>query len=175
MRTSTIIKRFFIPSWLISIIYFAKYRCFISPRAEVELNPNLVIGKHSQISSFTKIKASYGPLVIGKNVSIGAGCQIGSGSNGTHIGDNCLISPHVIILGGNFQYDQIDVPIREHGHISKGTKISSNVWIGAGTCVLDGSEIGSGAIITPNSVVSNKIPANAIAQGSPAKPIFFRR
>ena len=45
----------------------------------------------------------------------------------------------------------------------------------AGCCLLDGAHIGSGAILAPNSVVSAPIPANAIAQGNPAKVIFTRR
>ena len=42
-------------------------------------------------------------------------------------------------------------------------------------CILDGSEIGDGVIIAPNSVVSARIPDNAIVQGNPAKIIFTRR
>ena len=53
--------------------------------------------------------------------------------------------------------------------------VGDNVWIGSGCVILDGATIGSGAIITPNSVVSSKIPENAIAQGNPAKVIFTRR
>ncbi len=147
----------------------------ISLRAEVELSPFLTIGENSSISSFTKINASRGPMVIGKNVSIAKGCHIGSGKKGIYIGDDCLISPHVLILGGNYRYDRLDIPIKDQGHVSKGIRISANVWIGAGACIMDGSEIGSGAIITPNSVVSAKIPGNAIVQGNPGKVIFTRR
>lgn len=175
MKVKRIIRRFFIPRKFVSLYYFFKFSCKISPRAEVEINSNLKIGRSTNIGSFTKIKASEGPLIIGKNVSISAGCDIGSGEKGIVIGDNCLIGPHVNIIGNNYRYDRMDIPICEQGQISKGITIGENVWIAAGSCILDGSIIGDGVIIAPNSVVSAKIPKNKIIQGNPAKIIFNRR
>ena len=172
---TTFFRRFFLPSFLVSIYYYFKYGCMISFRAEVELNSKLKIGKKTSIGSFTKIKASIGVLSIGKNVSIATGCDIGSDLGGTYIGNDCLIGPHVKIIGNNYSYNCLDIPIRLQGTHSKGVKIEDNVWIGAGACILDGAEIGCGAIITPNSVVSSKIPQNTIVQGNPAKVIFNRR
>ncbi|MDT8420525.1 MAG: acyltransferase [Desulfuromonadales bacterium] len=174
MNISKIIKRF-APSYFVTIFYFMKFGCLISPRAEVEISSFLKIGKNTNIGSFTKIKASEGPLSIGSNTTIGVGCHIGSGKKGIRIGKDCLISAHVIIIGNNYKYDKIHIPIREQGFTYKGTSIDDNVWIGAGSCILDGSEIGSGSIISPNSVVSAKIPPNSIVQGNPAKVIFTRR
>jgi acetyltransferase-like isoleucine patch superfamily enzyme len=65
---------------------------------------------------------------------------------------------------------------REQGTESKGPiRIGNNVWIGVGSVILDNAEIGDGVIVTPNSVVSGRIPANAIVQGNPAKTVFIRR
>ena len=36
---------------------------------------------------------------------------------------------------------------------------------------MDGTEIGSGVIVAPNSVVSSRIPKNTIVMGNPAKII----
>lgn len=36
---------------------------------------------------------------------------------------------------------------------------------------MDGTEIGSGVIVAPNSVVSSRIPKNTIIMGDPAKII----
>jgi acetyltransferase-like isoleucine patch superfamily enzyme len=135
----------------------------------------LRIGAGTKIGSFTKIKASEGPLEIGAEVSISVGCDISSGASGVFIGDDCLISSHVHIIGNNYNYDRIDIPIRLQGTSSKGIRIGSNVWVGAGACILDGSLIGDGVIVTPLSVVSSRIPENTIIQGNPAKIIFKRR
>jgi hypothetical protein len=36
-------------------------------------------------------------------------------------------------------------------------------------------QIGDGAIVTPNSVVSGRVAENTVVQGNPARPIFTRR
>ena len=50
-------------------------------------------------------------------------------------------------------------------------------YLGADAFLLDRSvaDIGPGTIVTPNSVVSSRLPENSIAQGNPAKVIFTRR
>jgi acetyltransferase-like isoleucine patch superfamily enzyme len=91
-------------------------------------------------------------------------------------GDDCLIGPNVSIIGNNYRYERLDVPIRlQEKYSAKGIRIGANVWIGAGCTILDGADIGSGTIVTPNSVVSHRLPENSIAQGNPARVIFTRR
>lgn len=175
MKASKIVRRFLVPSPVITLFYLVKSGAKISPKAEVEFSSFLTIGRQSVISSFTKIKASEGPLKIGSNVSISTGCFISSHTGGLEIGDHCLVGPNVTIVGNNYNYSKIDVPLEQQGIISKGIKIGRNVWLGAGVCVLDGATIEDNCIITPNSVVSSNIPAGAIASGQPAKVIFKRR
>jgi acetyltransferase-like isoleucine patch superfamily enzyme len=175
MNAGSFARRFLVPRWGVSLYYFLKYRCRVSARAEVELSPFLKIGSHSEIGSFTKIKASHGPLHIGRRCFIGAGCFIAAHQGGVIIGDDCLISPNVTILSSNYNYRRLDVPIGQQGFTTQGVTIGDNVWIGSGACVLDGSRIGSGVIVTPNSVVSGGVPDNAIVQGNPARIIFTRR
>jgi len=165
-----------IPHWVISVYYFLKYHAIVSTKAEVELSKNLILGKHTTISSFTKIKASEGSVSIGARTDIGVGCFIGGYHPGIQIGDDCLISPNVTIVGVNYRYEDIDRPFREQGLVSKGpTIIGNNVWIGTGAVILDNAHIEDGVIISPNSVVSGHIACNSIVQGNPAKTIFTRR
>ena len=86
-----------------------------------------------------------------------------------------MVSPNVTIIGNNYRYDNLEIPICKQEKISIGIRIGSNVWIGAGAAILDGAVVGSGAIVSPNSVVTKKVPENAIVQGNPAKVIFTRR
>ena len=176
MKIGTVLRRFLTPGFVVTVRGYFKYGCMISPRAEVEITPHLRIGRKTVIGSFAKLKATDGPLVIGRHVDIATGCVINSHRAGVEIGDDCLIGPNVSIIGNNYRYDRLDVPIRLQEKVSaKGIRVGSDVWIGAGCCLLDGAHIGSGAILTPNSVVSALIPPNAIAQGNPAKVIFTRR
>jgi len=155
---------------------YLKYGCMISPKAEVEITKNLSIGRESIISSFTKVKSSDGPLKIGRNVEISNGCVISSFTAGTFIGNDCLVGPNCSIIGNNYHYDRLDVPVRLQGKFSaKGIRIGDDVWLGSGCVILDGADIGSGSILTPNSVVSGRIPERSIVQGNPGKVIFTRR
>jgi len=175
MRTAKLVQRFLLPGFVISIIYGLRFSAGVSPRAEVELSPLLKLGKGTKISAFAKIKASDGPVTIGARVSIASGCFVGGSSGGIAIGDDCLISPNVSLVGANYRYDRLDIPIHEQGETSKGVTIGNDVWIGVGCAIMDGVRIGDHAIIAPNSVVTSQIPERAIATGNPAKVIFTRR
>ncbi len=176
MRLSVALRRFAIPGIVHMVYHLLHNRAVVSPRAEVEWSKLLRIGRGAQISSFVKIKASEGPVSIGARTDIGCGAFIAGHSNGVEIGEDCLISPNVSIVGVNYRYDRADVPIREQGLQSGGTtRIGNNVWIGAGAVILDNSQIGDGAIIAPNAVVSGHVPPLAIMSGNPAKIIFTRR
>ena len=175
MKSLKLTKRFLTPSPVVTIIYWLKFKCLVSPRAEVDLSKLMKIGSGSSVGSFTKIKAADGPLTIGKFVDIGTNCFIAAGKGGIKIGDHSMIAPGASIVGNNYRYDRLDIPMREQEQTSKGVEIADNVWVGAGAIVLDGANIQEGVIVTPNSVVSAKIPANSIVQGNPAKVVFERR
>ena len=132
------------------------------------------LSRGTQISSFCKIKAS-GPLTIGENTHIAAGCFLGAGAGGLDIGPNCLIGPNCVIMTGEYVYTRLGVPLREQGTVSKGTRIGRNVFIGANSVILDGSRVGDDVIIAAGSVVSGTIPPATIVSGNPAKVIFRRR
>ena len=80
-----LVSRILLPGLFVSLFYYVKYRCIISPKAEVDLSKNLAIGKKSQISSFTKIKASRGKVEIGERVDVSVGCFLGGSENGLYI------------------------------------------------------------------------------------------
>lgn len=174
MKAARALQRFLMPRLLGTLYYIIKSRAFVSSRAEVDIGANLILGRKASVSAFAKIKAP-APVRIGARTDIGSGCFIGGGSAGIEIGDDCLISPNVSIIGVNYRYDRTDMTFHEQGRVSKGVRIGNNVWLGAGAVILDGAQLGNGVIVAPNSVVSGKVPDNAIIQGNPGKVIFTRR
>ena len=102
MKIRTVVRRFLIPRLLVTLWGWLKYGCLISPKAEVEITSQLSIGRGAIVSSFTKVKASDGPLKIGNNVEISNGCVISSFTAGTFIGDDCLVGPNCSIIGNNY-------------------------------------------------------------------------
>lgn len=72
------------------------------------------------------------------------------------IGDNCNLSPNVVI-----------------GRTNRGTKkgspkIGNSVWIGSGAVVVGKITIGDNVLIAPNSYVNFDVPNNSIVVGNPA-------
>jgi len=176
MMISHLLRRLVLCGPIVTAIYALKHRVLVSHKAEVELSPRVTIGRGTVISSFSQIKTTGdGRLAIGERSAIGIGAHIAGGPGGVTLGDDCLVSQNVCIEGVNYRYDRLDQTFAEQGQTSKGIKIADNVWIGANCVILDGADIATGVIITPGSVVSGKIPANAIATGNPAKVIFTRR
>ncbi|MFD3811653.1 acyltransferase [Rhodococcus sp. NPDC058639] len=112
-------------------------------------------------------------IEIGHNVGL-SGTVICSASS-VSIGDNCLIGADVTIADTDFHpispaTGRRNAPLpgaRTEDRIC----IGSDVFIGAGTHVLKGVRIGSGAVVGTRSVVTRDIPPMTIAAGNPARPI----
>lgn len=168
------IKRILTPGWVVTLYYSYKYRAKISPKSEVEISDNLKMGRGCIVGSFTKIKASDGPLVMGERCGIATHCFIASGANGIHIGNNFVCGPAVLISASNYSYGEIGVDIRSLGTTSKGIRVGDNVWIGGGSVILDGTVLGDNCIVVAGSLVNRRFPDNVIIQGNPAKIIMKR-
>lgn len=174
-KLGMLLRRFFVPALVVSAYAYLRWRVSVSPRAEVELSPNLQLGARSTVSSFTKIKVTDGPLITGEHCGFGTGCFVAVGQGGINMGDHVICGPNVALIAVNYRYDRLDVPLEEQGCTSKGIRIGRNVWIGANSVILDGSVIGENSIIVAGSVVNRKFPPNSIIQGNPAKVILQRK
>lgn len=113
--------------------------------------------------------AKVGRAVIGSYCSIGPGVRLGG--MGRH--PTSMISTHpafystLMQAGKSFVSDSYfdERPI---------TKVGSDVWIGAGSIILDGVSIGNGAIVAAGAVVVKDIPDYAVVGGVPARIIKYR-
>lgn len=173
-KLALIARRFLVPRTFVTLYALARWRASVSTRAEVELSPNLVLGRGTTVSSFTKIKATDGPLTTGRRCGFGTGCFIASGEGGIHIGDYVIFGPNVCVIASNYRYERLDEPLEDQGYTSLGISIGRNVWVGANSVILDGSAIGENSIVVANSLVNRRFPPNCIIQGSPAKVILKR-
>ncbi|MGE0114232.1 MAG: acyltransferase [Steroidobacteraceae bacterium] len=170
-----IARRFLVPSFVVSLYAFLRWRSGISTRAEVELSSNLRLGRHNTISSFTKIKVTDGALITGDHCGFGTGCFVSAGAGGIEMGEYVICGPNVVVIASNYKYEALGVPLEQQGHTSVGIRIGRNVWIGANSVILDGSVIGENSIVVANSLVNRRFPPNSIIQGNPAKVILQRR
>lgn len=129
----------------------------------------LEIGDRCQIRYGTFLDCWKGlGISIGSDTYIGPMCII-QGQGGTRIGSNCLIAGHTYIVPSNHVFSSVEKPIRRQGETRRGIEIGDDVWLGAGTKVLDGVTVGQGSVIGAGSVVTRDIPDFSVAYGVPAR------
>ncbi|MFQ5786845.1 MAG: DapH/DapD/GlmU-related protein [Thermodesulfobacteriota bacterium] len=134
----------------------------------------IVLGNDSIISRNCVIQGKHGPVNIGDKVVIGCNTVVSS-ITGIIVGNSVLIGGHCYMGGGRYVYDSLDVPIMDQGLCSQGPiVINDDVWIGAGTTILDGVRIGKGCIVGAGAVVTKDVPEYSVAIGVPANVIKKR-
>lgn len=89
-----------------------------------------------------------GNLTIGNRVSIAAGV--------------------IIILSSHSNYSEVSKQVSSR---SETVVIGDDVWIGAGSIIMNGVTIGNGAVIGCGSVVTSDVAPNTVVAGNPAKVI----
>lgn len=112
-------------------------------------------------------------ILITKNITVGnrsaPGLNIGAyiqAKNGIVIGNNCRFGPHVGLVSANHHIHDYDV-----WEYADPIYIGDNVWLAMNVVVMPGVRIGNNVIVGANSVVTQDIPDNSIAVGSPCKVI----
>ena len=158
----------------------------IDPRAIIRIAKGslLEIGEGSAIGAYSILDLLPDPnspnvtrssLMIGRRVAINEFNNIRVSGAQIQIGDSCLISQFVSIIGSNHSIEK-NTPIRDQRwDLSKPfIKIGNDVWIGVNAVILPGVQIGDGSIIAAGSVVTHDLPAYCIAAGVPATVIGAR-
>lgn len=139
----------------------------------IEIGENTMIGPHVALSAGM---APGQDCLSQPVVRIGDRCLIGRGSGivghfSIDIGDDVWTGHHVYITDQNHGYDNVNIPISEQSMPEKPVRIGSGSWLGHGTVVLPGAEIGEHVVIGANSVVTGSIPSFSVAVGAPARVV----
>lgn len=144
----------------------------------------LTIGSDFHAGKFLKIEAwdaynnnvlDHKPqIIIEDKVTMMDGCQLSAASRIT-IGSGCLFGSNVFITDnfhGDNSHNQLMIPPLYRALDIRGdVSIGKNVWLGRNVCIMPSVNIGDGAVIGANAVVTTDIPQYSIAVGVPAKVI----
>ena len=148
------------------------YVTYVKPTLK---NPNIIVGDFTYISdSDFESHVTHHYDFNGDKLIIGKFCQIAAGvefiMNGANHQMNAVSTfPFYIFEGWDMEAPSpSDLPLRGD------TIIGNDVWIGQNATILPGIQIGDGAIIGANSVVSSNIAPYAIVVGNPARMIKKR-
>jgi virginiamycin A acetyltransferase len=116
------------------------------------------IGSYSYINCHTEIYLTD----VGKFCSIGPSCRIGLGIHPTNYVSTC---PSFFSTARQNGVTFVTADLVEE---TKPIRLGNDVWIGANVLVMDGVEIGTGAVVAAGSVVTKNVSPYAIVAGVPA-------
>lgn len=142
-----------------------------------------------------RISGSNNTIRIGKGVYMGHGCSIWCEGNGievtigerctfTHdtqlcaqedgsvieIGADCMFSHHINVRTSD-SHLIYNTETNERLNKAKNICIGNHVWIAPEAKIMKGVNIGDGAIIGSNSIVTKDVPECSLAVGMPAKVV----
>ena len=136
------------------------------------------IGARTLISDLSSLRegcAVGDEVVIGRGVMVLANCQIGARAriqDQCHLAGGMLIEEDVFIGMSVTTTNDNDIYLTRFG-ISQAAiqppKVRRFAVIGAGSTILPGVEIGTGALVAAGAVVTKNVPAWTIVAGVPAK------
>ncbi len=134
------------------------------------------VGDEVVISRNTVLSCKGGAITIGGGTNIAMNCLFHAAA-GLTIGSHVLVASYCYLVAvANHRFDRTDVPIIAQGEgESLGIAVGDGAWLGARVTVLDGANIGEGAVVGAGSVVTQPIPASGVAVGTPAKVVRLRQ
>ena len=144
-------------------------------KGQITLAPGAHV-EHDTIIALGDDRNGYGALLVGSDTWIGQYNNFRlAGGTTIRIGDGCLIAQFCTIVAANHDMSR-RTRMRDVTCTStpSGVTVGDDVWIGAGSIVLPGVNIASGAVIAAGSVVTKAVGPFEIWAGNPARHIGER-
>ncbi len=152
----------------------------VSAQADIEdsvRGSRIVIGAHSVIDSFVKVKPAggAGDLILGSSVVINSGCVLYTG-NGIRIGNDVAIAANCTLAPVNHAYSDKRTSICRQGFMPSkgGIVIEDDVWIGANCVLLDGAVLRRGCVVAAGAIVRGELAAYTVYAGNPLRVVGER-
>lgn len=131
------------------------------------------IGRNVRVSEcqFINLRRGFSNLALADDAYIGPGCLIDL-ENKVILGRGVTLSPRVTILThsdpGSFHGSPL---VTEFPVMSAPVRIGAYCWIGAGSTVLSGVEIGERTVVGAMALVKDDLPGAGLYGGIPARKI----
>lgn len=151
------------------------FGAFIVGEKYISIGDNVIFDRDLQLTASPFLPQNEPQLIIGDNCIFGKENHI-TCVNSIIIGKNLRTGNNVLITDNSHgnpsnKEEMYLSPELRPIHSNGGIHIGDNVWIGSKATILPGCNIGDGAIIGANAVVTKDIPPYSIAVGVPAKII----
>lgn len=142
-------------------------------RDGMEIGQHVTIGKYALIECTGVLWHLGSGLKVGDRSSVGDYSFLGC-SGGIVIGRDVLMGQRVSMHSQNHGYADLSRPIREQGVIDARITVGDNCWLGSGSILLAGVELGHGCVVAAGSVVRGSFAPNSVIAGVPARLIRER-
>ena len=96
------------------------------------------------------------------------------GHGGLRVGDDVMIAGQCMLIPANHKFNSLAAPIAAQGKSRQGIVIGDNVWLGCGVRILDGVNVGEGAVVAAGSVVTGDVPPRSVVAGVPGRLLKSR-
>jgi acetyltransferase-like isoleucine patch superfamily enzyme len=158
---------------------FGRHSVICFPPAAIFNESYISVGEQTIIGPHVTLSVGMAPgqqMTTPTVVRIGDRCLIGRGSGivghlSIVIEDDVWTGHNVYITDQNHGYLDPDVPISRQFMPERPVRIGAGSWLGFGTVVLPGAQIGRHVVIGANSVVTGTIPDYTVAAGCPARVV----
>jgi acetyltransferase-like isoleucine patch superfamily enzyme len=140
----------------------------------------VLVGELSRIEAGTVLALGdamngFGNVVIGRNTWVGEFNNLRAGGGDIVVGNDCLISQFCSLVASNHDTSgAAAMNERPPAQGPRGVRVGNDVWLGAGCTLLPGVQVGDGAVVGANSVVTRDVPAYEVWAGAPALKIRSR-
>lgn len=147
---------------------------FSPPPVDRLKKSSIIIGEYSWVAPYAFLMTYGGTIEIGAHCTVNSFCML-YGHGGLKIGDGVRIGAGVVIIPSNHVFENTEIPIFRQGNVGKGICIDDDVWIGANCTILDGVNIGQGAVIAAGATVNKDVEPYSVVGGVPARLIKRRK
>jgi acetyltransferase-like isoleucine patch superfamily enzyme len=139
--------------------------------ARITLGEGVTIRSHVRLEVGRRTSdADFGRITIGSWTSMEGYCSVGAAES-IEIGSNVLIGANVAIRDGDHGFRELNRHRASQPLVTKPVRVGDFVWLGQNVVVLKGANIGRGAVVGANAVVTGDVPEGAIVAGVPARQI----
>ncbi len=156
-------------AWQVFLL-MRRHDVLVEKAVTVKYVDSIRIGRHCTLQSGVYLYGSRSgnTVAFGDYVAIGGG-GILLGEGGLSISDYTHLGPRVVITT---QYGDSSAERMQADAVLKyaPVKLGRGCWVGAGSVIMPGSNLGDGCVVAPNSVVFGTWPAGTVLGGNPARP-----
>jgi acetyltransferase-like isoleucine patch superfamily enzyme len=141
---------------------------FLKGLSRVSFGARVRIYPHLRMEVITHYKKAQ--ILIEDEVSAGQNLHLISAGM-LKIGRGTLLSSNIMITNVNHKFEDISKSVTDQSLEVKDVCIGENCFIGFGSIIMPGSQLGNHCIVGANSVVKGKFGDHCVIVGNPAKVI----